>query len=238
MSGWTAKRFWKAARSEKTDAGWQVRLDDRTIHTPGKSALVLPSAALAKAIAAEWDAQSGVIDPRTMPLTRAANSAIEKVTPQRVEVVAMLAAYGETDLLCYRAVTPEALAQRQADAWDPLLAWSAKALGAPLTVAAGVVPLAQPAQSLDRLKTAVGALDPFALTGLHDLVTIPGSLIIGLAAYHRHIAPENLWALAEIDEAWQAEVWGHDDEAAEARALKRRDFLQAVRFLDLVRAPA
>lgn len=128
MSGWTAKRFWQAAQAEPCDGGFTVRLDGRGVKTPAKAPLVVPTLAMAQAIAAEWDAQTGVVQPETMPVTRAANSAIDKIVPQRAEVVALLAAYGASDLLCYRAVGPEALAERQAAAWDPLLIGRRRAL--------------------------------------------------------------------------------------------------------------
>ncbi len=131
-AGWTAKRFWQAATAEATEGGFTVRLDGRPVKTPAKAPLVLPTLALAQAIAAEWDAQTGTVRPATMPLTRAANSAIDKVAPMRAEVIAELAGYGGTDLLCYRAEGPEALVARQAAAWDPLLDWAATALRAPL----------------------------------------------------------------------------------------------------------
>lgn len=236
MTGWTAKRFWKAATAETAPGGWEVRLDGRPVRTAAKAPLVLPTAALARAVAAEWDAQGATIDPAAMPLTRAANSAIDKVTPQREEVVAMLAAYGETDLLCHRAEAPEELVRRQAEAWDPLLSWAAAALSAPLIPTTGVIGVPQPAESLARLRAEVDALDPFELTAFHDLVALPGSLVLALAALRGQAPAEALWQASRVDERWQEELWGSDEEAARAAALKRRDFLQAMRFLDLLHA--
>lgn len=236
MTGWAAKRFWKAATVERGPAGWELRLDGRPVRTPAKAPLVLPTEALARAIAAEWEAQGERIEPATMPLTRAANAAIDKVTPQREEVVAMLAAYGETDLLCHRAEAPEELVRRQAAAWDPLLAWAAQALGAPLTPTTGVISVAQPPGSLARLRDEVAELDPFQLTALHDLVALSGSLVLGLAALRGQALAEALWQASRVDEDWQEELWGRDDEATRAAALKRRDFLQAAQLLRLLRA--
>lgn len=236
MTGWAAKRFWKAASAEMTPAGWEVRLDGRPVRTPAKAPLTLPTEALARAVAAEWEAQGEVIDPTAMPLTRAANAAIDKVGPQRADVVAMLAAYGETDLLCHRAEAPEELVRRQAEAWDPLLSWAAETLAALLKVTRGVTPVAQPPESLARLRAEVDALDPFALTAFCDLVAISGSLVIGLAALRGEAPAEALWQASRIDEDWQAELWGHDEEAARVAALKRRDFLQAVTLLGLLRS--
>lgn len=234
MSGWAAKRFWTTATAEATPEGWEVRLDGRPLRTPAKAQLLLPTRALAEAVAAEWAAQGETIAPATMPLTRAANSAIDKVAPQRAEVVAMLAAYGETDLLCHRAEAPGALVRRQAEAWDPLLAWAADAFAAPLHPVAGVMPAHQPAESLARLRAAIDALDPFRLTAFHDLVALSGSLVLGLAALRRAHPAGTLWAASRIDEDWQSALWGHDAEAAEAAETKRQGFLQAAAFLDLL----
>ena len=181
MSEWAAKRFWKSAEVEKQGAGFAVLLDGRAIKTPSKSQLVVPTEALADAIAAEWAAQEEKVDPSTMPVTRAANSAIDKVTPQRREVVDMLAAYGESDLLCYRATGPEALVAQQAAAWDPLLTWAADTLDARLQVGQGVMHVPQPANSLQNLHSEVDRFDAFAIAGFHDLVAISGSLILALA---------------------------------------------------------
>ena len=145
MSSWKAKRFWTAATAEACDGGYTVRLDGRPVKTPAKAAFVVPTLAMAQASAAEWDAQTGVIKPETMPVTRAINSALDKLTQQFDEVVNLLAAYGASDLLCYRATGPEGLIERQAAGWDPLLQWSADTLGAPLVVTSGIVPIAQPA---------------------------------------------------------------------------------------------
>jgi chaperone required for assembly of F1-ATPase len=169
-----------------------------------------------------------------MPLTRTANSALDKVAPQKAEVAEMLAAYGETDLICYRAEGPETLARRQSEIWDPLLAWAAETLSAPLVATVGVIPVPQPEASVARLRDQVHALDPFALAAFHDLVAISGSLVIALAALKRQGTPESLWDASRIDETWQEELWGHDEEAAEMALNKRADFLQAMRFLGLV----
>ncbi len=234
MTGWTAKRFWKAAAATRGPAGWEVRLDGRPVRTPAKAPLVLPNRALAEAVAAEWEAQPTEVDPRTMPLTRASNAAIDKVAPQREEVVEILAAYAETDLLCHRAEGPEPLVRRQAEAWEPLLAWAATALAAPLVVTTGVIRVAQPPESLARLRDEVAALGPFELTGFHDLVALSGSLVIGLAALRRHRPADVLWELSRIDEAWQAERWGQDAEAAQTAARRHTDFLRAMRLIELL----
>ncbi|RAP39739.1 ATPase [Rhodovulum viride] len=236
MTEWALKRFWTEAGIGTAEGGYAVLLDGRPVKTPAKMPLVVPTRAMAEAIALEWDAQDAQVAPLTMPVTRAANAAIDKVRVQRAEVAELIAAYGESDLLCHRAESPPALARRQAAAWDPLLAWAAEALGAPLTPTVGVIPMRQPAESLARLRARVAGFDPFELTALHDLVGLSGSLVIGLAAAETVETPERLWDLSRIDETWQEEQWGSDAEAAEAAAARRRDFLQARRFLDLSRA--
>jgi chaperone required for assembly of F1-ATPase len=235
MSGWTAKRFWAAARAEPVPGGFAVRLDARPLRTPAKTPLVVPTRAMAEAIAAEWDAQDGTVKPLTMPVTRAANAAIDKVAPQFDEVAGLIAAYGGSDLLCYRAEAPQALAARQAAGWDPLLAWSRAALAAPLVVTQGVIPVDQPPESLERLAGHVARMDAFGLTALHDLVSISGSLVLGLAVTEGRIAPGEAWSLSRIDEAWQAELWGRDPEAEAQEAARHRALLDAARFFRLGR---
>lgn len=235
--GWTAKRFWKTAEVAPAEGGgFAVLLDGRPVRTPAKAPLVLPTRAAAEAVAAEWAAQEAVVDPRSMPVTRAANSAIDTVRPHHAAVIGTVAAYGASDLICYRAEAPEALVARQAAAWDPLLDWAEDVLGVRLVVTSGIVHAAQPPESLARLGATVASFDPFALAALHDLVALSGSLIIGLATAIGAAEPEMLWDLSRIDEDWQAEAWGVDAEAAEAAALKRAEFLQALRFLHLLRA--
>lgn len=230
MSGWAPKRFWKAASVVEAEGGYGIALDGRTVKTPAKAALVVPTRALAEALAAEWEAQAELVNPATMPTTRTANSAIDKVRPQRAEVAELVAAYGGTDLLCYRAEAPDALVARQEALWDPLLDWAAQALRAPLAVTRGVVPVAQSEAALAALQAEVAALDEWQLSALHDLVGITGSLVLGLAVAHGRIPVEEAWTLSRIDEDWQAEQWGLDEEAAEHAALRRAALLDAARF--------
>jgi chaperone required for assembly of F1-ATPase len=169
-----------------------------------------------------------------MPLTRLANSAIDSVVPAPDAVASALAAYARSDLLCHRAGAPAALAAREADAWDPLLAWAAEAHGAPLRAGAGVLPLAQPAESLARLADAVAACPPFALAALHVLVTVSGSLVLGLAVVARRLAAEDAFRLSRIDEDWQIAHWGEDAEAALVARRRREEFMTADLFLTLL----
>lgn len=235
MSGWKAKRFWKEAQVVQAGDGWSVTLDGRPVKTPAKAGFVVPTRAMAEAAAQEWQAQSGEIRPETMPITRAANSAIDKVAAQFAEVAAIVAAYGETDLLCYRATGPEALCQRQAQAWDPLLEWAARQYDAPLRVASGVLPVAQDAACLSRLTEAVTACSTYELVALHDLVAISGSLVLGLAVCNGRLSPDEAWAISRIDEHWQVEQWGEDEEATKFETIKRADFDQAARFFKMAR---
>lgn len=235
MSEWKARRFWKAASVRPCDGGWEIMLDDRPLRTPGKLALIVPTRALAEAIAAEWDAQADLIDPHKMPLTRAANSAIERVTPQFDAVADMLAEYGGTDLLSYRAEAPEELVRTQAAGWDPLVDWAATALDAPLRITHGVLPVEQPDASLLKLRAEVGALDAFGLTALHDLVTLPGSLVLGLAVLRDRLSVDDAYALARIDEEFQADRWGRDEDADAAAAGRLQAMRDAVRLWRLSR---
>jgi chaperone required for assembly of F1-ATPase len=233
MSDWAPRRFWKSAQVVTEAGGYTIRLDGRPVKTPAKARFVLPTEALAQEIAAEWDAQGDMIRPATMPLTRAANSAIDKVAPNVPDVVAEIVGYGASDLLCYRADGPQALTARQAEVWDPLLGWAAEALGAPLRVTRGVVPVSQPHPSLARLADHVRERPPFELTALHDLVALSGSLIIGLRALNPEAGLDALWRASRIDEDWQIENWGEDDEAAAAMVARRRAFVDAARFFEL-----
>lgn len=232
MSEWKRKRFWDKATVEPLEGGFTVHLDGRAVKTPAKSALILPTRSMAEAIAAEWDAQDGEIAPLTMPFTRSANAAIDKVRPQRAEVADMLADYGDSDLLCYRTDSPRELADRQAAAWDPALDWATTALGVTLQPRVGIMHLPQEAAMLDRLRTEVHALDPFQLAGFHDLVSLSGSLILGFAAARDWRPAEEIWTLSRLDELWQEEQWGRDDEAHELAEHKRHAFLHAKKFID------
>ncbi|WP_372571686.1 ATP12 family chaperone protein [Ruegeria jejuensis] len=233
MSEWAAKRFWTGSAVVAMQDGFRVELDGRGVKTPAKAQLILPTRAMADAVALEWDAQEGRIDPMSMPVTRSANAAIDKVRIQHAEVADMLAAYGDTDLVCYRAAHPQGLADRQAQAWDPVLDWAADALAARLTALQGVVHSPQPAQALASLSDRVHALDAFQLAAFHDLVSISGSLLLGFAAAMDWREAEEIWHLSRIDERWQEEQWGSDDEATAHAEIKRNAFLHAKRFFDL-----
>jgi chaperone required for assembly of F1-ATPase len=236
MTGWAAKRFWREASAVEDAAGFAIALDGRLVRTPAKAPLVVPTRALARDIAAEWDAQDDKVRPETMPFTRTANSAIDKVAHQRAEVAAMLAEYGDSDLVCYRAEGPEGLVARQAQAWDPVLDWLAAQHGARLVPRSGVIHAAQDAQALQRLAERVHALDPFALAAFHDLVALTGSLALAFAAAEDWRDPGEIWDMSRIDEVWQEDHWGPDDDARATAALRRGAFLSAKAFWDALRA--
>lgn len=230
MTEWKAKRFWKTTQVEPVSDGFQVLLDGRLVKTPGKKPLVLPTQELAHAIAQEWDEQADLIKPATMPCTRSANAAIDKVTEQFHEVASLLSAYGDSDLLCYRATTPQSLIDRQSSLWDPLLEWSATALNAPLEKRSGVMHQPQSAEVLDRLDKRVRVFNVFEMTGFHDLVGMSGSLVLAFAVVQRHLSADEAWAFSRLDEIWQAEQWGADEEAESQNVLKMKEFLHAARF--------
>ncbi len=235
MSEWDAKRFWTAATVAGNADGYTIHLDGRPVRTPAKAPVILPTHALAAAIAEEWDAQDGKIVPARMPMTRAANAAIDKVAHQHQEVARMLADYGDSDLLCYRAESPAELAARQAEAWDPLLDWAESDLSARLAIRTGIMPRAQDPATLERLHQEVRSLDFWALTAFHDLVGISGSLIIGFAALKDIRPARTLWHHSRLDEVWQQEQWGIDDEAERVACAKEAAFMDAKRFYDLSR---
>lgn len=235
MSDWKAKRFWKSADVVRAEDGFTVMLDSRPLRTPAKAPLVVPTPVMAQAVAGEWDAQDGIIDPRTMPVTRGANAAIDKVRTQRAEVIALLSEYGDSDLLCYRAAGPPALIGKQAAGWDPMLEWAAETLQAKLSVGEGVMHVAQHPDALAKLEAEVAAFDDFALAAVHDLISLSGSLVLALAVTKGAISPHEAWLVSRIDEHWQIDQWGADEDAAKAEDIKRQAFLDASRFYHLSR---
>lgn len=235
MSDWKAKRFWDTVTVDEADKGYAILLDGRPVRTPSKTQLIVPTTALAEVIQGEWQAQEDVIDPLSMPFTRSANSAIDKVSPQRKAVAQMLAEYGESDLLCYRATDPRELVARQSEALDPILDWVAARYEATLNVAQGVMHIAQPQASTQKLADEIHKLDAFEMAGFHDLVIITGSLVLALAVIDDHLSPDDAWTLSRIDESWQIEQWGEDDEASRVAEAKRLDLTRAAEFFFLSR---
>lgn len=227
------KRFYKDV-AVSPERG--ILLDGRPVKTPARVALLLPNDALANAVAEEWRAQGDEIDPRSMPVTGLANAAIDRVAADREAFAASLAQYAETELLCYRADSPPELVERQAQRWDPLLDWARAQYGVDFTLVAGIMHQPQPMATISRLGEAVATASPFALAALSPIVTIGGSLVLALALLEEAVLPDDAFDLAHLDEIWQAELWGEDYLALAGREARKRDFLSACQFLELVRA--
>lgn len=228
------KRFWKAADVVRAADGFGIALDGRAVKTPARTDLLVPSERLAEAIADEWRTCAETVDPRAMPLTGLANAAIDRVAPDPARFAADLAAYGESDLTCYRADGPEALVQQQATHWDALLGWAKRRYDVDFATATGIIHVAQPGATVKRLAHEVAALDAFRLAGLSPLVTIGGSLIAALAVLEGAVTPEAGWEAVSLDDRWQIEQWGADAEAVASLDNRRRDFQSAARFLALI----
>jgi chaperone required for assembly of F1-ATPase len=229
------KRFYKLAGVVPVADGHGVTLDGRLVKTPGKRDLVVPNAALAAAVAAEWEAQQGEIRRETMPLTRLAGVTIDRSAVERDAVVRQVAHYARTDLVCYRATHPPALAARQQMVWQPLIDWAGERYDAPLVVTNGVIPATQPAASLAAFAAAVAGHDNFALTALHTATTACGSLVIALALLEARVNAGEAFAASQLDESFQIESWGEDGEQAERRAALAAEIAAAAQFISLLR---
>ena len=232
------KRVWQEARAVSSPEGWGVQLDGKPLRLPDGPPLLLPQAALAQAVAQEWQdagALSGEMSYADVPLTRLAGTAQLRVVPDPAPVATAIAAYGETDLLCYRAGTPPALVERQDQAWRPWLDWARRELGAALTVTAGVMFVPQHPAALAALRRAVAAENGWVLAGLGVAVPALGSLVLGLAVARGALPAPDAALLARVDEAYQAELWGEDLEAERRRAQIVDDIAQAATFMELVR---
>ena len=228
------KRFYDTASVETGAEGFRVLLDLRSVRTPARNIVAVPTEGLADASAGEWNAQAERVDPRSMPLTGLANAAIDRVAPDSEAFARALAAYGESDLLCYRSEGPASLVARQAASWDPILTWARQRYDVGFEVTSGIVHRPQPPQTVERLAAAVAARPPFELAALSPLVTISGSLIIALALAEAAIDLDEAWSAAALDELWQIETWGEDEEALRSLDSRRREFEAAWRFLSLL----
>jgi chaperone required for assembly of F1-ATPase len=233
VSQWAAKRFWTATSVVPEAHGYAIRLDTRAVKTPAKQPLIVPTHAMAMAIADEWQAQQGRVNPESMPVTRSANSAIDKVAAQFDAVVDLTAAYGASDLLCYRATGPVELVALQAQAWDPLLAWAKAAYDVDLRVTVGVMPIDQPTQTTARLRAEVARMTPFQLTAFHDIVALTGSLVLALAVTAGKLTVNAAWTRSRVDEDWQISLWGEDEDAAALAAFRHAALQHAGRFYAL-----
>jgi len=234
MSTAASRRFYKTATARPEGDGFTVSLDDRGLKTPAKRPLILPTAGLAQAIADEWAGQGDSIKPLTMPLTRLAYTAIDRLADDPTKAIDEAASYAGTDLVCYRAAHPAMLVRRQEEGWQPLLDWLSRRYDVALTVTSGIMAVQQSAEALARLKAVVAARDAMRLAALHALTTTAGSLVIALAVVEGEIDAARAFDLAHIDETVQAEQWGEDAEAAAAREAVRQDMAATGRFLALL----
>lgn len=230
------RRFYKDVSVNERDGGFAVLLDGKPLKTPSRAAHALPTRALAEAVAEEWRAQGAELDPAAMPLTRLVSTALERVSVNRAPVVEQTLAFGNSDLVCYRAENSPELAARQAEAWDPLLGWLAERHGAKLAAGAGIAFIEQSAEAKLALEKAVWHLDDIALTGLSASASILGSLVLALALLDGRLDAAEAFRLATLDEAYQSEHWGSDTEA-EARLKRLASALADIeRFLKLVQS--
>jgi chaperone required for assembly of F1-ATPase len=229
------KRIYGKVEAVPASDGYGVALDGRLVKTPRRRDLIVPTMALATAIAAEWEAQQGEIRREEMPLTRLAGTTIDRDAADREAIVRQIAGYAGTDLVCYRAAHPPALVTRQQALWQPLLDWAAERYAAPLTVTSGVIPSTQPAASLAAFAAAVAAYQNFALTALHAATTACGSLVIALALMEGRLDAGAAFAASQLDESFQIEAWGEDKEQAERRVALSAEIAAAARFTALTR---
>lgn len=229
------KRFYKQAEVAAEGEGYGIRLDGRPVRTPGRAPLVVPARRLAERIAREWAEQGEEIDPRGMRFTGLANAAIDRVAPDTAAFAAGIALYAESDLLCYRAGEPAPLVARQAAAWDPLLDWAARRYDVHFTIVTGIMHEPQAEATLERLRGAVASYSSFLLAGLSPIVSLTGSLVAGLALLEGAADAGAIWDAAQLDELWQAEMWGEDALAAQIRAQKRAEYDDCVTFCGLAR---
>lgn len=229
------KRRYAIAATRETAAGHGVNLDGQPLKTPERRDFILPNAGLAAAIAAEWNREPDELSPARMRLTRLAAFAIDRVPKERAVLVAETARYAQTDLVCYRAAYPSSLAERQHQAWQPLLDWAMRRYDAPLLVTTGVIPRPQSASALHALAQAVAATDDFSLAALASATTACGSLVVGLALLEGRLDARSAFAASELEESFEIETWGEDPR----QAARRRDLAQeigaAARFLMLLR---
>ncbi|MBC7907798.1 MAG: ATPase [Rhodospirillaceae bacterium] len=230
----TIKRFYKQADVAEAEGGFAIRLDGRPIKTPAGKQLIVPSRALADAMAAEWDEQGENVFPALMPMTQLSSTALDRVGPERAVILEQIARFAGTDLLCYRAEFPADLVARQTSQWQPLLDWASHTMGACLRTTVGVIAVEQPVASLAQISGWLATYDTWRLTVAQSACAACGSLVLALALVERRITGEEAFALSQLDETFQIEQWGEDYEAADRRDVLKRDILAAERFLKLV----
>lgn len=236
MSSTPLKRIYKTVQVTETPNGFAVHLDGKPVRTPaGKPLVVETHLILVENIAREWEAQSEIIRPSTMPLTQLAATAIDRISAERTAILNHLVAYAETDLLCYRAHTPAGLRERQDRLWQPLVDWLADETGASLVVTAGIVAVDQTPEALEIVRARFDALDLWHLTAAQAAAAASGSAILALALAHGRLNGQQVYDLSQVDEGWQVEFWGEDAEAAQRRHNLHADIMAADRLLTLLR---
>jgi chaperone required for assembly of F1-ATPase len=230
------KRFYKQAKVVPAAGEFAIELDGKPLRTPEKRALIVPTMKLAAAIAGEWQGQGVTVKPLSLPLTRLVSTALDRVKPRRAEVIAEIAKYATTDLLCYRADEPRDLVERQQQVWQPLLDWVEARFDASFMVTQGITPVAQIPATLAAVERAIAAHDALHLVALHLATTACGSVVLGFALLGARISAEEAFAAAQLDETFQIERWGEDEEQTRTRAALKEDIALAARFAALLRA--
>jgi chaperone required for assembly of F1-ATPase len=227
------KRFYEHVTVVECEGRFDVLLDGRPMRTPARNPLGTPTRALSEAVAAEWRAQTDVIDPGAMPLTRLVNSIIDGVATAAPAVAEEVAKYLASDLVVYRAEGPQGLVERQAAAWDPVVAWARDALGARFVLAAGMIYVTQPEAALAAARAAIPH-DIWRLGAVHTITTLTGSALIALAVLHGRLDAEGAWTAAHVDEDWNMDFWGRDELALNRRALRYAELQAACQVLALI----
>jgi chaperone required for assembly of F1-ATPase len=212
-----------------------ILLDGRVVKTPAKALLRLPTFEMAKAVAAEWEAQTSIINPALMPLTRFSNTAIDRATSERETVLDDLVKYAGNDLVCYRADRPPDLVQLQQQHWDPVVALSEGLIGFKLAITNAIIHVPQSPETLAAVRHVAAALDPWRLTAIYNLTTLLGSALLAVLLDKKLMRDDAAWAAAHVDEDYQISNWGWDDEARQRRDYRRAEFDGLIHFLNLVR---
>jgi chaperone required for assembly of F1-ATPase len=224
------KRFYKSVAV--TDQ-LGIALDGRTVKTPLKAALVLPTRALAEAVAAEWDAQIEVINPHAMPLTKLANTAIDRAISEKSKITAEILEFASSDMVCYRAESPAGLVHRQTTHWDPIIAWAKADMNVDFKTVSTITHERQSSVALQAMEAHIKSFDPFSFVAVHNLTTLTGSALLATMVAAGKILPHAAWLAANVDEDWQIETWGEDAEASARRAGRLKEFSACVKFVNL-----
>ncbi len=217
------KRFYRTVDVGGVEGAWTVLLDGKELRTPEKATLALPGEALARALAAEWDAQEERIDIASMFLTRTANVAIDRTPLARGEMADEAARYVGTDLVCYVADSPAELCARQEEAWAPMREWALDEMELKLVVTDGLAPVDQPTASVEAVRAYSLTLDDWRLTGLLFGVGLCGSAVLGLAVEQGRLSARDAFELSRVDEAFQEGVWGIEAEAQRITQIRRAE---------------